>query len=116
MPPIRENKRYSAESSKSSKCDHAADKSKKTNGNSETPLENTDPTYTFEQPHRLAHDDIGTECLKTTKHPVKFNKQKEVEADYSDRSDLKGLIHKGVDTYFEKTDKQELETGKVNSW
>ena len=114
MPPIRENKRYSAENSKSSQCDHAADKSKKTNGNWETSLESTDPTNTSEQPHRLARDDIGTERLKEAKHPVKFNEQKEVEADYSDRCDLKGLIHKDVDTYFEKTDKQELKTEKVN--
>ena len=114
MPPIRENKRYSAENSKSSQCDRTADKSNKTNGNWATSLGSMDPTNTFEQPHRLARDDIGTECLKAAKHPVKFNEQKKVEADYSDRCDLKGLMHKDVDTYFEKTDKQELKTEKVN--
>ena len=117
MPPVWEDRKYTAKDSKSSQCDHVTDKTKRTNGKSLSPLENTNHTNTSGQPQKLAHDDNGMECVNTNKQcTTKFTNGKEVErADYldsrvppeSDKYDLKSLMHQN------KIRKQELTTEKV---
>lgn len=119
MPPVSENRKlgYTAKDAKSS--DRVTDKTKKTNSISKPPLEITSHTNASGQPHKLAHDNNGTEFLETTKQP---NEGKEVERiDYSDsrvsprsdKYDQKSLTCKDNDAYFEKINKQELKTEKV---
>ena len=116
MPPVWEDRKYTAKDSKSSQCDHVTDKAKETNGKSLSSLENTNHINTSGQPHKLAHNDNGMECVNTNKQSMKFTNGKEVErADYldsrvppePDKYDLKSLMHQN------KIRKQKLMIEKV---